>query len=180
MTLLSLSLVASFRQYPDTAPDGLSPRAPQAQAPLRRSQLLAQELALVQRELQQRSAEPGFVTEGVARRTELVRRLRRRLGRLQKQLQASTVEVLLHPASSQNLLESRSANACGGAAGAPLRFGVSQCVRRLLGHLQEQLQALTVDVLQPRACCGHRVRQSCFWTLLLLNLPCRVHRGSSA
>ena len=47
----------------------------------------------MQRELQQRSAEPGFVAEGVKRRTELVRRLRRRLGRLQAQLQASTVEV---------------------------------------------------------------------------------------
>ena len=65
----------------------------QAQAPLRRSQLLAQELALVQRELQQRSGEPGFVAESAVRRAELARRLRRRLKRLQEQLQASTVEV---------------------------------------------------------------------------------------
>ena len=68
---------------------------PQAQAPLRRSQLLAQELAMVQREAQRRSGpeEPGFAEEAAARRSELVRRLRRRLDRLQAQLEASTVEV---------------------------------------------------------------------------------------
>lgn len=65
----------------------------QAQAPLRRSQLLAQELALVQREAEQRSAEPGFAAEAAARRSELVRRLRRRLDRLQAQLEASRIEA---------------------------------------------------------------------------------------
>ena len=65
----------------------------QAQAPLRRSQLLAQELALVQREAAQRFDEPDFVAEAATRRSELVRRLRRRLDRLQAQLEASTVEA---------------------------------------------------------------------------------------
>ena len=47
----------------------------------------------MQREAQQRAAEPGFAEEAASRRSELMRRLRRRVDRLQAQLEASTVEA---------------------------------------------------------------------------------------
>ena len=82
--------------------DMLSSARPQAQAPLRRSQLLAQELAHVQREAQQQRSGSEAAEEAAVRRSELVRRLRRRLDRLQAQLEASTVEVGTAPTALES------------------------------------------------------------------------------